>query len=58
MALYRAVLSQAGVDGDEVEMVIKPSVLPKGKISLISSEPSVDLLANTHGNSRVAWRGG
>jgi len=32
LAIYRAILNEVGIDGDKINMIIKPIFLPKGDI--------------------------
>lgn len=58
LAAYRGMLTDIGISGDDITLTVKPTLMPKGKMSMITDEPEVDLLASTGGISRVAWRGG
>lgn len=58
MGIYRAALTAAGINGDDISITIKPALLPKGKISLLKGGESVDLLSSTGGIPNLAWRGG
>lgn len=60
MGIYRAVMTAHGIDGDDISITIKPTVLPKGKISLMEGTNEIDMLASTNpsSNPNLAWRGG
>ena len=60
MGIYRAIMSSLGIDGDDVTITIKPTVLPKGKLSLISGQTAVDLLSNTNPGTQanLSWHAG
>jgi hypothetical protein len=60
MGVYRAVMTAHGIDGDDISITIKPTVLPKGKISLMEGTTEIDMLASTNpsSNPNLAWRGG
>lgn len=59
LALYRAILTEQGFDGDDIDLKVKPILFHKENIESLKVEPTVNCLDATYkGASRVAWRGG
>lgn len=56
LAIYRAILTQAGFNGDDIDLQIKPVLFEKQNISSLKIQPTVRVSDDSA--SRVSWRYG
>jgi hypothetical protein len=56
LAIYRAILTQAGFNGDDIDLQIKPVLFEKQNISSLKIQPTVKVSDDSA--SRVSWRYG